>query len=165
MSSWNIFEINVFRCKIPTVYVSCKFVTVYQIVIQLPNSSHRQCCFKRVLWKYLGHPWLVCLTKCLSKIAKLECLLNVPLMWCGISWHTLVTCVYIYTNVSTHTLIMQANACAYMAQAQTRDLRYISIWQSINTVIEYRIIMRCLMSIEMVICMFQKIAAHDLTFL
>ena len=52
-----------------------------------------------------------------------------------------------------------------MAQAQTRDRRYISIWQSINTVIEYRIMMRCFMSIEMVICMIQKIAAHDLTFL
>ena len=60
---------------------------------------------------------------------------------------------------------MQVHACAYTAQAQTRDLRYILIWQSINTVIEYRIMMRCLMSIEMVICMFQKIAAHDLTFL
>ena len=60
---------------------------------------------------------------------------------------------------------MQARACAYTAQAQTRDMRYISIWQSINTVIEYRIMMRCLMSIKMVICMFQKIAAHDLTFL
>ena len=32
---------------------------------------------------------------------------------------------------------MLARACAYMAQAQTRDRRYISIWQSINTVIEY----------------------------
>ena len=74
------------------------------------------------------------------------------------------TYVYIYTNVSTHTH-MQARVCAYMAQAQTRDLRYISIRQSINTVIEYRIIMRCFMSIKMVICMFQKIAAHDLTFL
>ena len=60
---------------------------------------------------------------------------------------------------------MQARACVYMAQAQTRDLRYILIWQSINTVIEYRIMVRCLMSIEVVICMFQKIAAHDLTFL
>ena len=57
---------------------------------------------------------------------------------------------------------MQVRVCAYTAQAQTRDLRYISIWQSINTVIEYRIMMQCLM---MVICMFQKIAAHDLTFL
>ena len=56
---------------------------------------------------------------------------------------------------------MQVRVCAYTAQAQTRDLRYISIWQSINTVIEYRIMMQCLMSIEMVICMFQKIAAHD----
>ena len=43
---------------------------------------------------------------------------------------------------------MQARVCAYTAQAQTRDLRYISIWQSINTVIEYRIMMRCFMSIE-----------------
>ena len=60
---------------------------------------------------------------------------------------------------------MQVRVCAYTAQAQTRDLRYILIWQSINTVIEYRIMMQCLMSIEMVICMFQKIAAHDLTFL
>ena len=58
---------------------------------------------------------------------------------------------------------MQAHVCAYTAQAQTRDLRYISIWQSINTVIEYRIMMQCLVSIKMVICMFQKIAAHDLT--
>ena len=58
---------------------------------------------------------------------------------------------------------MLARVYAYMAQAQTRDWRYISIWQSINTVIEYRIMMRCFMSIEMVICMFQKIAAHDLT--
>ena len=60
---------------------------------------------------------------------------------------------------------MQACACAYMARTQTKDLRYKSIWQSINTVIEYCIMMRCFMSIEMVICMFQKIAAHDLTFL
>ena len=60
---------------------------------------------------------------------------------------------------------MQAHACAYMAQAQTRDLRYISIWQFINTVIEYHIMIRCFMSIKMVICMFQKIAARDLTFL
>ena len=60
---------------------------------------------------------------------------------------------------------MQARACAYTAQALTRDLRYISIWQSINTVIEYRIMIQCLMSIKMVIYMFQKIAAHDLTFL
>ena len=60
---------------------------------------------------------------------------------------------------------MQACACAYMAQAQTRDLWCISIWQSINTVIKYRIMMLCFMSIEMIICMFQKIAAHDLTFL
>ena len=60
---------------------------------------------------------------------------------------------------------MQARACAYTAQAQIRDLRYISIWESINTVIEYRIMMQCLMSIEMVISMFQKIAAHNLTFL
>ena len=59
----------------------------------------------------------------------------------------------------------QARACAYTAQAQTRDLRYISIRQSINMVIECRIMMLCFMSIEMVICMFQKIAAHDLTFL
>ena len=52
-----------------------------------------------------------------------------------------------------------------MVQAQTRDRQYILIWQSINMVIEYRIMMRCFMSIEMVICMFQKITAHDLTFL
>ena len=39
------------------------------------------------------------------------------------------------------------------------------IWQYINMVIEYRIMMLCFMSIEMVICMSQKIAAHDLTFL
>ena len=60
---------------------------------------------------------------------------------------------------------MQARACAYTAQAQTWDLQYISIWQSINTVIEYRIMMQCVMSIEMVTYMFQKIEAHDLTFL
>ena len=66
----------------------------------------------------------------------------------------------VYTHKRIH--FMQVRVCAYTAQAQTRDLRYISIWQSINTVIEYRIMMQCLMSIEMVICMFQKI---DLTFL
>ena len=60
---------------------------------------------------------------------------------------------------------MQARACVYTAQALTRDLRYISIGQSTNTVIEYRIMIQCLMSIKMVICMFQKIAAQDLTFL
>ena len=60
---------------------------------------------------------------------------------------TLVTCVYIFTNISIHTH-MEARACAYTAQVQTRDLRYISIWQSINTVIEYRIMMWCFMSIK-----------------
>ena len=74
-------------------------------------------------------------------------------------------CIYTQTYPHTHIHIMQARACAYTAQAQTRDLRYISKWQSINTVIENRIMMQCLMSIEMFICMFQKIAAHDLTFL
>ena len=74
-----------------------------------------------------------------------------------------LVCIYTQTYPRTH--FMQVRVCAYTAQAQTRDLRYILIWQSINTVIEYRIMMQCLMSIEMVICMFQKIAAHDLTFL
>ena len=41
-----------------TVYISCKFVTVWQTVIQLPNLSHCQCCFKRVLWKYLWPSWI-----------------------------------------------------------------------------------------------------------
>ena len=73
-----------------------------------------------------------------------------------------LVCIYTQTYPHTH---MLAQACAYMVQAQTRDRRYILIWQSINMVIEYRIMMRCFMSIEMVICMFQKITAHDLTFL
>ena len=71
----------------------------------------------------------------------------------------------IYTDVSTHTTHTQVRAWTYTAQAQTRDLRYILIWQSINMVIEYRIMMLCFMSIKMFLCMFQKIAAHDLTFL
>ena len=52
--------------------------------------------------------------------------------------------------------------CAYTAQAHSRDLRYIS-WQYMIMVIEYRIMMLCLTSIKMGICMSQKIAAHDLT--
>ena len=70
--------------------------------------------------------------------------------------------MHTFTHTHTHT---HTRACAYTARAQTRDLRYILIWQSINMVIEYRIMMLCFMSIKMVICMFQKIAAHDLTFL
>ena len=42
--------------------------------------------------------------------------------------------VYIHKRIHTHTCA--GRAYAYMVQAQTRDLRYISIWQSINTVIE-----------------------------
>ena len=86
--------------------------------------------------------------------------LSCDVVYLDISSHL---CVYIHKRIHAH--FMQVCVCAYTAQAQTRDLRYISIWQSINTVIEYRIMMQCLMSIEMVICMFQKIAAHDLTFL
>ena len=77
-----------------------------------------------------------------------------------------LVCIYTQTYPHTHTHTqMQTCACAYMAQAQTKDLRYKSIWQSINTIIEYFIMIQCFISIEMVICMLQKIAAHDLTFL
>ena len=65
-----------------------------------------------------------------------------------------LTCAHIYTDVSTHTHA-QSRECAYTAKAQTRDLQYISIWQSMNMVIEYRIMMRSFMSIKMLLCMFQ----------
>ena len=76
----------------------------------------------------------------------------------GISLHTLGdlnSIVRIYTRASTHTH-MHGHACSYMTQAQSRDLQYISIWQYINTVIKYRIMMLCFMSIEMVTCKSQK---------
>ena len=50
-----------------------------------------------------------------------------------------------HTHARVHTHI---NASAYTVHAQSKDLGYISIWQYIDTVTEFHIMILCFMSIE-----------------
>ena len=63
---------------------------------------------------------------------------------------------YICSNLNNRNKIYQrrsqtqavARASAYFALPSARDLQYISIWQYIDTLIEYRIVILCSINIE-----------------
>ena len=56
-----------------------------------------------------------------------------------------------HTHTHTHRAMLTHTHIHTHTHTQSRDLRYIAIWQYINTVIEYRIMILCFIRIEMVI--------------